>query len=189
MVASPRAQELVSLGGWSEVSLQDLVLKELQPYVEGTDRLTVNGPPIRLRPKAALALGMVLHELSTNAAKHGALSAERGRVAVAWSAESGDTAAHLVLRWTEEGGSPVRAPNGRTGFGSKLIEQQLRHDLGGAIKVDYSEVGFNATLTLPFDVVVPGSINGAFGDAPAKQPWPSDERAMPSGGIPTSDRK
>jgi two-component system CheB/CheR fusion protein len=152
-----RAHELVSISGWNEVPLRDLLLKELQPYLEETERLVMHGPLVRLRPKAALALGMVLHELATNAAKHGALSAEHGRVAVAWSVEGSDAAARLVLRWVEEGGPPVPGSPKRQGFGSELIERQLRHDLGGAFDVVYAEAGLRAMLTLPFDVVATGS--------------------------------
>jgi two-component system CheB/CheR fusion protein len=147
-----RAHELVSQGGWSDVPLRDLVLKELRPYAEGLDRVAAQGPPVRLKPKAALALGMVLHELATNAAKHGALSVERGRVRVAWSVAGEGAAARLVLRWSEEGGPRVRQVPERRGFGSELIERQLRHDLGGAIEVEFAEAGLRATLTLPLSV-------------------------------------
>ncbi|HEX6014549.1 MAG TPA: chemotaxis protein CheB [Geminicoccaceae bacterium] len=161
-----RAHELVSQRGWSEVPLLDLVLKELKPYAEGEGRLRAGGPPVRLRPKAALALGMVLHELATNAAKHGALSADRGRVSVAWSVEGADAAARLVLRWAEEGGPPVRDGPDKRGFGSELIERQLRHDLRGAIEVEYAEAGLRATLTLPPDVVAPDSGGGGKASLP-----------------------
>jgi two-component sensor histidine kinase len=92
----------------------------------------------------------VLHELATNAAKHGALSTERGRVAVAWSAEGEGAAARLFVRWAEEGGPRVAdaAPE-RRGFGSELIERQLRHDLGGTIAVEFAAAGLRATLSLP----------------------------------------
>jgi two-component system CheB/CheR fusion protein len=151
--ALARAHELVSHGGWSDVSLHELVLKELQPYAEGDHRLGLSGPPVRLRPKAALSLGMVLHELATNAAKHGGLSTERGRVAVVWSAEGEDPAARLVLRWTESDGPLVtqKEPE-RRGFGSELIERQLRYDLNGTIATEFAEAGLRATLSLPIAV-------------------------------------
>ncbi len=70
------AHELVSRGGWSDVPLLELILKELEPYATGQDRIATHGEPVRLKPKAALALGMILHELATNATKHGGLSTE-----------------------------------------------------------------------------------------------------------------
>ncbi|WP_372623417.1 chemotaxis protein CheB [Falsiroseomonas sp.] len=148
-----QAHELVSLGGWSDVSLFDLIQKELQPYTSGTDRLVTRGMPVRLRPRAALSLGMVLHEMATNATKHGALSAEHGRVSIEWSEEGSGAAAHFALRWTEEGGPEVRAPPGERGFGSELIERMLRHDLAGSIDVDYAAAGLRATITLPLGVL------------------------------------
>ncbi|MGG5819095.1 chemotaxis protein CheB [Falsiroseomonas sp. HW251] len=170
ILALGRAHELVSLGNWSEVSLQELLNKELQPYIaERTDRLATAGPPVRLRPKAALSLGMVMHELATNAAKYGALSAEHGRVVVAWSMEGRGATAQLLLHWAEEGGPAIRPPGNKTGFGSKLIEQQLRHDLGGTIDVEYRDTGLRADLILPASVVVPGSFGKPLDDVPAGQ--------------------
>ena len=166
-----RAHELVSLGGWSEVSLRELLLKELQPYyADGTDRLIADGAPVRLRPKAALALGMVVHELATNAAKHGALSAEHGRVVVTWSMEGSGATAQLLLRWTEEGGPPMTASNSQTGFGSKLIQRQLRYDLGGTIAIQYPTTGLCAELKLPSSVVVPGASNTTLNDKDRDRP-------------------
>lgn len=151
--ALARAHELVSVGGWGDVPLYDLLLKELGPYAEGEGRLVMEGPPLRLKPKAALALGMVLHELATNAAKHGALSVPGGRVMVAWAKEDGGEVTRLVLRWAEEGGPPVVEQPERRGFGSELIERQLRHDLGGTVEISYTPTGLRATLMLPAAVI------------------------------------
>lgn len=143
-----RAHELVSVGGWSDVPLEDLILKELQPYAESRERLVVRGSPLRLRPKAALALGMVLHELATNAAKHGALATEHGRVTVTWTTGSAVPEASFVVVWTEEGGPEIRQPPERRGFGSELIERQLRYDLGGSMEMEFATTGLRVTLTL-----------------------------------------
>jgi two-component system CheB/CheR fusion protein len=161
-----RAHALVSLGNWSEVSLRELLIKELQPYcATGVDRLILDGLPVRLRPKAALSLGMVLHELATNAAKHGALSNDHGRVVVRWRTEGVGAPARMMLRWDEEGGPPVKAPGPQTGFGTKLIEQQLRYDLGGTIEVTYAETGLRAVLRLPLNMVIPGAAPPPSGGA------------------------
>ncbi|MGK7870930.1 chemotaxis protein CheB [Falsiroseomonas sp. E2-1-a20] len=151
--ALARAHELVSLGGWSDVPLADLIEKELQPYAVGPGRLVTRGPPVWLLPKAALSMGMILHEMATNAAKHGALSTEGGRVTIEWSKEGPGAAARLVLRWTETGGPKVTMLPERRGFGSELIERQLRHDLGGTFDVDFNEAGLQSRIELPLNVL------------------------------------
>lgn len=151
--ALARAHELVSVGGWAEVPLIDLITKELEPYVTGMDRLTMSGTPVQLKPKAALALGMVLHELATNAAKHGALSANGGRVTIAWSEEDRAGMPRFVLRWTETGGPRPDPSPARQGFGSELIEREVKHDLGGAIEMSFGETGLVAVLLLPPEIV------------------------------------
>lgn len=151
--ALARAHELVSVGAWAEVPLLDLIEKELEPYVTGTDRLTTVGPAVQLKPKAALALGMVLHELATNAAKYGALSVEGGRVTIAWSEEDRDGAPRFILRWSETGGPKPDPAPARQGFGSELIEREVRHDLGGTVEITFGEGGLVAALTLPGGVV------------------------------------
>lgn len=80
---------------------------------------------------------MALHELATNALKYGALSNDAGRVELRWEPVGED---RLRLSWRERGGPPV-APPGRKGFGSRLIERGLAHDLGGSVRIDYDPVG------------------------------------------------
>lgn len=151
--ALARAHELVSLGGWAEVSLVQLIEKELEPYAPGADRLTMVGASVELRPKAALALGMVLHELATNAAKHGALSREGGKVTIAWSEELLRGEPCFVIRWSEAGGPRPDPVPTRQGFGSELIERQVHHDLGGTVEITFAETGLVAVVALPRSVV------------------------------------
>jgi two-component system CheB/CheR fusion protein len=152
--ALARAHELVSAGKWTDVSLQDLLTKELGPYAQGEGQLVLDGLPLRLRPRAALALGMVLHELATNAAKYGALSVPQGRLTIRWEKEEeAQDAAHLILRWTEKGGPPVIGTPERRGFGSELIERQLHHDLKGTLDTAFETAGLRVTLSLPLEVV------------------------------------
>ncbi len=161
ILALARAHELVSRHGWSDVELRDLIERELEPYAGKAERLVMEGSSLRLLPKAALALGMVLHELATNAVKYGALSTEGGQVRIRWSMEGLGAARRMVLHWTEEGGPRVPAEIDRRGFGSELIERQLRHDLHGTIETDFAETGLRATLTLPADVIAQRSIRVA----------------------------
>lgn len=161
ILALARAHELVSKHGWSDVDLRDLIERELEPYAGKADRIVMDGSSLRIRPKAALALGMVLHEMATNAVKYGALSTESGRVRISWAMEGADLARCIVLRWIEEGGPKVAATIDRRGFGSELIERQLSHDLHGTIEADFAETGLRATLTLPTDVIAQRSVRAA----------------------------
>ena len=147
------AHELVSRGGWRDVLLLDLIEKELQPYATGADRLVIQGSPVWLKPSAALSLGMVLHEMATNAAKHGALSAESGRVSVRWAREEIGGTEHLVLRWSESGGPAVIASPERRGFGSELMARQLHYDLKGKLEVDFDKNGLRSMIALPVGVI------------------------------------
>ena len=92
---------------------------------------------------------MIFHELATNAAKYGSLSAPDGRILVDWAlADQMRPRLHLV--WREIDGPPVPAPS-RRGFGSRLIERSVRHDLAGEVELDYAHDGFVATFSIPLD--------------------------------------
>ena len=93
------------------------------------ERIVIAGPEVMVKPAAALALGLVMHELATNAVKYGSLSVPKGRVAINWSIKH-QSLPLLVLQWSKSNGPPAKAPT-RQGFGTKLIEQELKHTLGG----------------------------------------------------------
>ncbi|WP_372622923.1 CheR family methyltransferase [Falsiroseomonas sp.] len=165
--ALARAHELLAQQGWSAVELRMVIAKEVEPYADHARRIHLAGKPVRLKPKAALALGMVLHEMATNAAKHGALSNAKGRIAVSWTVEGQEPKTQVVLRWVEKGGPLAQeavAPE-RRGFGSELIERLLRHDLGGTIDVVTTGAGRVATLRLPLGRSDGASLS-ALSDAP-----------------------
>ncbi len=107
------------------------------------------GPDVMLAPRAAQSLAMAVHELATNAAKYGALSVAGGRVMVDWSVAD-QTGRRLILHWREVGGPPA-APPGRRGFGSRLIERNVHHDLGGTVETAYEADGFTADFSIPLD--------------------------------------
>src|SRR6202012_6263945 len=101
-------------------------------------------PNLLLQPSAFTSLAMVFHELTTNAAKYGALS-DSGSVTVRWHQnDKGD----LVIDWIEEGGPAVTAPS-RRGFGSTIIEQSVPFDLGGQAEVAYRMTGLEARFVVP----------------------------------------
>jgi two-component system CheB/CheR fusion protein len=142
---------LVSRENWKEVSLGEIVSTQLAPFeIEGKDRLQMRGPSILLKPTAALSFGLVAHELATNAVKHGAFSNEEGRLSVTWRIER-DHAPSLVLEWKEEGGPSLKKSSARKGFGTELIERELRSSLGATSRLDYAPDGFMAMISIPLD--------------------------------------
>ncbi|HET6521714.1 MAG TPA: ABC transporter substrate-binding protein, partial [Geminicoccaceae bacterium] len=151
IAAMARAHDLLSRGRWEGVGLRALVAEELAPYhAAGDDRVEVDGEDLLLPPKAALSLGMALHELATNAAKYGALSAPAGRVRVAWTVEGEGEAPEgtLALHWRETGGPPVTPPE-RRGFGSTVIGRSLAYELDGSAEMDFAPGGVRCTIRLP----------------------------------------
>jgi two-component sensor histidine kinase len=134
---------------WSGVSFEAMLLDELAPYFrEDGSNVRVSGPAIAFNAKGALTLGMALHELATNAAKHGALSTKSGSVDVAWQVDPRDR--QLRMRWTEAGGPTVRPP-ARSGFGRLLLERALAADLGGEVQLDFAEDGLQCAIAIPLD--------------------------------------
>src|SRR5262249_46747935 len=119
---------LLSHHQWKGISLSDLVHRELAPYA--TQRNTaINGPDVTPNADAAKALSMVLHELTTNAAKHGALSTRAGLVSVRWYwLSNGDADGRLRIEWQETGGPAVHAPE-RSGYGMDVIRDLLPYEL------------------------------------------------------------
>lgn len=147
--ALARAHELVGEQGWTTVDLEALVAKEVAPHADRPGRVGFGGETVPLRPKVALGLGMVLHELATNATKHGALSVPLGQLKISWSVDGEESARMLHLTWLELGGpSPARGPH-RRGFGTELVSRLLKHDLGGTLTQQQVDGARTTTLNLP----------------------------------------
>jgi two-component system CheB/CheR fusion protein len=146
--ALAQTHELLSRGQWTEASLQDLILAELSPHAVGDGaNVLVSGPPVLLKPRAALVLSMVFHELTTNAAKYGALSTAGGRVEVKWTI-TGDAAPRLQLIWAEEGGPKIESLS-RRGFGTELIERGLPFELQGEAKLEVNDGALHCKISVP----------------------------------------
>ena len=125
--------------------LTSLVRAELGPYFGQGRDLAISGPEIVLDARAYSVLALVLHEMATNAAKYGALSAPSGKLEVDWSlTPEGD----CELTWRETGGPPLKAPD-RTGFGASLIRRSVPFDLGGESEIAYLPEGLSVRLLLP----------------------------------------
>jgi two-component system CheB/CheR fusion protein len=143
------AYSLLSNENWQTVPLHDLLMEELKPFMSSDRRnITLEGPRILIEPRSALALGMAVHELTTNAVKYGALSAEEGNVKVAWRVSPGPDGEQLLLEWVERDGPPVAKPT-HSGFGSTLIERGLRQDMAAAVEIDFATAGITARVRAP----------------------------------------
>jgi light-regulated signal transduction histidine kinase (bacteriophytochrome) len=144
--ALARAHDQITADKWQPAPLADLIQAEAAAYLEHkADRVILTGPPVLLEPQAQTTLALVIHEMMTNAAKYGALCDHHGSVRVDWQRlEDGA----LEIRWTEEGGPPVRAPN-RQGFGTTIIERAVPHDLKGEAELRYTLSGVQARFVLP----------------------------------------
>lgn len=147
LMALSHTHDLLTKSHWEGADLRSVLEHETKAH--GIGRLTLNGPLIGLSPARALSLGMVFHELATNAAKYGALAHGDGRVTVDWCVVNHQSP-QLKIVWTEVAGAPVREPE-RRGFGTRLIERNVRHDLRGTVEMSYTGHGLRAEFTLPLE--------------------------------------
>ena len=143
------SHDLLVQEGWYGASLFELVRLQLGHYLDHrASDITMEGPSIVLKPEAAQSLGLALHELATNAAKHGALSTPSGRVTIEWRRLSLAEGSGLELIWTERGGPAVAAPTER-GFGSLVIEQNLARSLNAEVELTFAPEGLRCRVRLP----------------------------------------
>jgi two-component sensor histidine kinase len=139
LLALARGHDILTRESWDGAELADIVASVVAAHGDA-ERFQLDGPPVRLAPKAALALSMALHELMTNAAKYGALSNADGQVRLTWRRTREAPGDRLQLRWEETVGPPVTTPT-RQGFGTRLITGGLARELGGEVRLDYPAGG------------------------------------------------
>jgi PAS domain S-box-containing protein len=151
LLALSHTHDLLTRSHWEGAELSSVLQHETEAH--GSASILLNGPSIYLPPAPALSLGMIFHELATNAAKYGALSVGDGRVFVDWTVAD-QRNRRLTLRWQERGGPPPQ-PSERKGFGSRLIERNVRHDLAGEVRTDYSPEGLEVEISIPLDEAEP----------------------------------
>jgi len=148
IIALGKAQDLLFSATRERASLTTIVESAVKLYHDGLEkRFQVRGPNIDVGPKAALSLTLMMHELTTNATKYGALAAPGGTVSVEWDVTHGDDP-RLSLIWRESGGPPVTPPT-RRGFGTHLIERALAGECGATIELDYKPMGLECRLKAP----------------------------------------
>lgn len=152
--ALARAYELLSHEGWSNAPIHELLLSQLGPFATEAHRCSCSGTNVVLTANCALALGLVLYELATNATKYGALSVPTGHLDVSWELQrDAQGREDLVMFWRESGGPAVTPPQ-RQGFGTELLHRQLHHELSGKASMDFAPAGLQVTLAIPAANVV-----------------------------------
>lgn len=150
LAALAMATDLLTGEQWARPSLRLVIEQAVRPHAPRPDRVRLEGPELELAPKAAQALSLAVHELATNALKHGAWSGSQGEVAIDWSCETtGEEALRrLHLNWREHGGPAVSPPQ-RRGFGSRLIERGLAAELGGVVRLTFDPAGAACEIDAP----------------------------------------
>ena len=149
LFALSRTHNVLTRGNWEGALLHEIVDDVIAPYSSGREgRLRCRGGRVYLVPRMALALSMAVHELATNAARYGALSNGSGEVHLTWMVNQTSMTPLLLMRWEEKGGPAVKPPS-RKGFGSRLIERSLAHDLNGEVRIEYAPTGLVCSVEAP----------------------------------------
>lgn len=148
-----RSHDLLVRGDWRGVSLNDLVNSHLEPFGFEPERVCVKGPAIEIKPEAAQSIGLALHELATNATKHGALKTAKGKLAVQWKVEPQDGKPMLILEWLEDSATAAGKPP-VSGFGRLMLEKLVGASVEG--RTEYQVGGGRVTwrLAAPLEAVL-----------------------------------
>ena len=157
LIALSKAHDQLTMHHWESADLRDLLSGSLAPYAGAApNRVVLRGEDVVLRPRAVLTLAMAIHELTTNAAKYGALSVPGGRIEIQWQPVRAD-GGRLQLRidWAEHGGPLVSEPEQR-GFGSKLIEGSIAAELGGEARLGFESQGLHCEIVIPMEMAAVG---------------------------------
>ena len=143
---------LLARGDWRGSSLRELIEFQLAPFVDlSGSQLEMRGPEVTLAADASQAIGLALHELATNAVKHGALSSPRGQLSISWAVDQASSAGGLKLDWRERGGPSVTAPK-QTGFGHVVIKGMIEQAVRGSVELNFAKEGLHWSLQAPESV-------------------------------------
>ena len=150
LLALASTHDLLTRENWEGASILEVIAQAIAPHSQtGPEgRFTIEGPTLRLPPSIILPFSMALHELCTNAAKYGALSNETGQVAIRWNVTGNTRCPRLCISWMERGGPPVAEPR-RRGFGTRLIERSLAHQLQGEVQIHFHPEGVTCDIDIP----------------------------------------
>ena len=153
LIALSQAHDQLTRRHWKSADLRDIVTGATAAYlVRSRDQIVFEGEPLTVTPRVALTLALALHELSTNAAKYGALSVPAGRIEIRWHVQR-SAPAILRIEWRERGGPPVKVPS-RRGFGSRFIEGSVAAELQGTAKLDFDAAGLRCTMDIPIEAAL-----------------------------------
>jgi two-component sensor histidine kinase len=151
--ALSRVHDLVVRTNWAGADVGDLVEQMLANHRVGTSQqVEIDGEAAHLDARQGQSVGLVLHELASNAVRHGALSVPAGRLRIGWRAEQRGGSRWLLLTWRESGGPPVGAP-ANTGFGRTVIERAAAYELGGTTDLRFEPDGVFYELAFPLDQI------------------------------------
>jgi len=140
-----RVHDQLSRHSWEWADFATIAAQTFAPMRGSVNNnVHLDGPPVQLKPKSALAVAMVLRELAANAQKHGALSTPSGSLNLSWRVAD----ERLHIGWSEQGGPPANPPRNR-GFGSRLLERSIVEELKGAAQIDYASTGVRCTMEIP----------------------------------------
>jgi two-component sensor histidine kinase len=148
LISLAKTHDMLTRENWRGADLRELVTQSIAFACHAQDRAAVDGPTLFLPQRTVVPLAMAVHELCTNASKYGALTQPHGRIRIDWRVlEEG---ARLILRWEESGGPAVKPPSAR-GFGTRLLERGLAHELRASVKLTFPSSGVVCEIDLPLD--------------------------------------
>jgi PAS domain S-box-containing protein len=151
LIALAQAHNVLVAESWAGADLGAIVERALAPHEgSGLGRFRIEGPRVFLSPQQAVSLSLVLHELTTNAIKYGAMSAQTGQVSISWNLSHDAAGARsMTLLWQETGGPLVSPPDGREGFGLRLIARSFGQDGDGRTRIEHRPEGLVCTVNIP----------------------------------------
>jgi PAS domain S-box-containing protein len=147
--ALARSHAMLAAGETAGAPLARIIAEEIEGF---SDRIDAKGPDLAVNAASAQTFGLIVHELATNAAKHGALSAAGGRITVRWSIEDAAGEPSFMFEWSEHGGPPAAA-SPRAGFGRAVLEQVAMHDFKSAPRIEFTPDGLRYSLSIPLAVL------------------------------------
>jgi len=149
LIALSRAHNVLTRESWDTADLREIIDEIVAPSCGASvERCSFSGPSVRLAPQMALTIAIALHELSTNAAKYGALSNNEGKISIDWNETGVGSDRKLWLRWVESGGPRVDAPRER-GFGTRVIERSLAGEHNAKVKLEFLTSGVRCEIEAP----------------------------------------